>query len=562
MAHGSTDSLRMVARLVAVGSLVISLSAVSEPTDRQHSQTKGAGDVVQPPATRWNERAFSSSFQYDIPDLQPELDRSHQLMLDRVRDEDAEGALSVLEPLGLRELPPSVQVAAMMTNEALLLLVLHRPEDAAISIDTALETMETTGEIAHPLLVTLLTVQGDIQRRAGAFDFATDSYHLAQGVDHKLNGVDSLSQLPLLEKLSATKLAEAQSIIAARKFAGMAQFSVMTEADAYQQQAMRISEKNHGKFSEAHTERIMQTGHYYMRRSRNLNLVTQSAAMDLLLYVDNSGCNDRGGDYQDGQTVNSPTAPPLTLRTLDPGFCVPAHTALRDVIQYQEYQKFLVRHQVDLYREASNLYKQSIDIISNIHGPDDVRLFEPYQHLAHVMYLRGKKALGLRYLNRSLETVVNDVGTDRLDKITALINVGDFFNYRESVRSRHYYMRALAIINEQPDAAQLREQFFGKPVVVRNHVRTIRLTNPPKGETPYLHATFRVTRTGEVDQVRVSDGNVRFAARQQVKKYLQTSRFRPRVDDGTLVDTGGVTHDARFTTRTSQMQNALSRVGS
>ena len=121
----------------------------------------------------------------------------------------------------------------------------------------------------------------------------------------------------------------------------MGQYAVMTEADSFQQQVLSITEMNHGKSSDAHTERIMETAHYYMARASGMILDKQSAAMDLQLYVDNSGCYDRGGDYQDGDTARTqirdlrgvPDAPRNTPIVTS---CIPAHVALRDVIQYQE----------------------------------------------------------------------------------------------------------------------------------------------------------------------------------------------------------------------------------
>ncbi|MCH2568808.1 MAG: tetratricopeptide repeat protein [Pseudomonadales bacterium] len=583
MAHGSHDTSLRLARFLAIGSLILTTSALGTASDafkdpsliEPHNTTQDPSsrinssqqtDVSLTPLTQYS-RAYITQFQFDIPDLADTLERVHREVLSFVEAGDVPRAASFLEALDPDDHTPSWQLAAMLTNDALFQIVLGHPDEAATRVNQALETMETAGEIAHPLLVTLLTIQGDLQLITGAYDLATDSYQLARSVDHKLHGVDSLNQVPILQKLSSTKLAEVRAIQNSGKFTGMGQYAVMTEADSFQQQVLRISERNHGKSSEAHTERIMETAHYYMARASGMVLDKQSAAMDLQLYVDNSGCYDRGGDYQDGDTARNqirdlrgvPEAPRNTPIVTS---CIPAHVALRDVIQYQEYQKFLERHKVDLYREASRLFKQSIDIINDIHGPDDIRLVEPYRQLATVMYLRKKRAKGLRYLNRSLDTIVNDRGSDRLDKITALIHAGDFFNMRESPRARNYYLRALAIIDAQVDADELREQFFGEPVVVRQHIRTIRLTNPPKDETPFLKATYRVTRTGEVDKVRFPQGNVRFAARQQVKKYLQWTRYRPRVESGTLVDTNGVVHHAMFKTGSDRLKNTASRVDS
>ncbi len=566
-------SAQTLTRLLVVGSLLVAMTVFNVP--RINAQEDAPADSSQPataaaipaePDVQARMRVYMSDLQYDIPGLPDDLATLHETVLAHVDTNEVAQAESTLTALKLDDRTPSWQIAAMLTNRAVLQIVLQRPEDAAASFTSALDTMEAAGEIAHPLLVMLLTIQGDMQRTAGAFDFATNSYQLAQSVDHKLNGVDSLTQLPLLHKLSATKLAEVHTFQKVGKFTGTGQYAVMREADSFQQQALRISEKNHGKSSEAHTNRIMETAHYYMGRATSMVLDHQSSAMDLPLYVDNSGCNDGGGDYQDGETIEFETrdairGPPQGSRG-SPTSCVPAHVALKDVIQYQEYQKFLERHKVDLYREASRLYKQSIDIISDIHGPDDIRLFEPYQHLSRAMYLRGKRASGLRHLNRSLDTIVNDLGTDRLDKINALVNAGDFFNRRQSPRARTYYMRALAIIDTQLDANQLRDQFFGQPIVIRANMRTIRLINPPKDASPYLTATYRVTRTGEVDQVRFPEGNVRFAARQQVKKYLQRTRYRPSVENGKLVDTSGMTHQATFITNSQLAKNVASRVSS
>ncbi|MEM7365094.1 MAG: hypothetical protein AAF525_13805, partial [Pseudomonadota bacterium] len=175
MAHGSHDTSLRLARFLAIGSLILATSALGEPL----GTTSGAFNdpsLIEPPNTQdpssrvsssqqtnvgltpltQYSRAYTTQFQFDIPGLADPLERIHREVLTFVEAGDVTRAASVLEALDPDDHTPTWQVAAMLTNDALFQIVLEQPDEAATRINQALETMDAAGEIAHPLLVTLL----------------------------------------------------------------------------------------------------------------------------------------------------------------------------------------------------------------------------------------------------------------------------------------------------------------------------------------------------------------------------------------------------------------------
>ena len=158
MANGSHDTSLRLARFLAIGSLILTTSALGtasgafkdpsliephnttqNPSSRITSSQKT--DVSLTPLKQYS-RAYIAQFQFDIPDLADTLERVHREVLSFVEAGDVPRAASFLEALDPDDHTPSWQLAAMLTNDALCQIVLGHPNEAATRINQALETME------------------------------------------------------------------------------------------------------------------------------------------------------------------------------------------------------------------------------------------------------------------------------------------------------------------------------------------------------------------------------------------------------------------------------------
>ncbi len=209
----------------------------------------------------------------------------------------------------------------------------------------------------------------------------------------------------------------------------------------------------------------------------------------------------------------------------------------------------------NLFRESVALFERAIHIIEDKYGSNDLRLIDPLKGLARTKYLQGYgRANAKKIMERALDIVTSNPATDKPDHAKALIDLADFYNITSDKRATETYKAAWDLLASDPNYEDLQYQYFGKPM--RLHPETpVRptLTRHPvdveKGNELYVDLQYDVMPSGKVDNVRIVDGNVPNSEKRVMRNFVGDMRFRPRIVDGELVPTEGLSLHQVYTVK-------------
>lgn len=125
----------------------------------------------------------------------------------------------------------------------------------------------------------------------------------------------------------------------------------------------------------------------------------------------------------------------------------------------------------------------------------------------------------------------------------ALVHLGDWYMYhRQSGSANDHYRKAYAVLVESGSSPADIDSLFGRPASVPAlHLPLPEVEKKLKEERQYADVSFNVSKTGRVTNIAViSEDDEKGSVRRKVKRMLDETRFRPRLENGEPVDTVGV----------------------
>lgn len=216
----------------------------------------------------------------------------------------------------------------------------------------------------------------------------------------------------------------------------------------------------------------------------------------------------------------------------------------------QEYEIYI---RDTIFDESQSYFDRAIRIVEEHHGKDDLRLVPLLEGVADMrVRQRIGTGVGKRALERAVAIIDNNVSSDSGDIATALIRLGDIYTVTSDTRAARNYLRAWETLSSGDESMHaMRGRLFGFPTQLATSSETIptlqRLPDDTtSGDQFYVEITYSVREDGRVVNIKIQDSNVPLKYRRHVRSRLESARFRPRMVDGELVATDGLSLRQNF----------------
>ncbi len=207
-----------------------------------------------------------------------------------------------------------------------------------------------------------------------------------------------------------------------------------------------------------------------------------------------------------------------------------------------------------LIRRSQDLYRRAIIIIEDNYGELDLRLIEPLRGLARAK-LSQKMHLGAaeHALERTLSIIEANPDTGIPDRLKAMIQLADLYTISNDRRAWDMYRAAWVLTESAKNKEQLQTEIFGEPKRLHPDIPgTLYLDQRPNAAIADINADlfidfgFVVTATGRVKNIEVLEANVPYFEVRYLRALLAIARYRPRIQDGDLVETQDLVMHQRF----------------
>lgn len=250
-----------------------------------------------------------------------------------------------------------------------------------------------------------------------------------------------------------------------------------------------------------------------------------------------------------------PTLNKLGSYFADRGSSIPLNTA-------QEQRLYRDR----LFRESTRVFERSISIIEEKYGDTDLRLIDPLKGLSRTKFKQGfGRANAERPMERVLEIVRGNPATDKADHAKALVALADLYTITTDSRAGDRYLEAWQLLADDPVQEELRYELFARPrrLLPEVPILPVLYRHPvgvEKGDELFVDIEYDIREDGRVRNAAVTDGNVSNSDRKLMRDFVSTMRFRPRLVDGQLIKTEGMSlhQNYRFKEREPETKISIS----
>jgi hypothetical protein len=201
----------------------------------------------------------------------------------------------------------------------------------------------------------------------------------------------------------------------------------------------------------------------------------------------------------------------------------------------------------NLFKTSVQMYQRSVTIIEKNFGENDLRLVQPLRGLASARMLQiTNRKYAEAALERSLEIVQSNPQSDTTDRAQALIDLGDLYVITSDRRATNIYLEAWQMLQERSETIELTNALFGTPTrLFPREDRMLYLDRQPDAVEPgtplFVSLEYNVTPQGTVSRVKVIDRNVPNEQVRALRQKIRSSKFRPRIVDGEILTTEGLT---------------------
>lgn len=444
------------------------------------------------------------------------LDDAFSVVLDNVDNHRYLKADALMDTIlakpATAKLGPATQ-AKLLTDAGILKAVNDQDSKSIALLQHAVETVVASIHRYSPLQFNALMVEGMINANARHFPAAIQYFRRAQHVLHLQDGVYTRKQIPVLEQL--TRVDQARGTLLA--------------ADVQQRFDLRIVERAYGANSEQLIPTLEQVGSYFANRGSSLPrfIMNPDAAARWL----------------------QNKVPSQYLSTDDAAF---SDTSWSDYTDNGGLGSQIRYFRASLFDQAVNMYNRAINILDNKYGPDDLRLVPPLKGLSRIRLQQGghdrqsKKAMA-----RATDIVMNSPSTNIEDHVNALVELGDLYTVTGDSRASKRYLDAWRLLNGHPEMKRLQGRLFARPHRLYPPPASFGVQQRPieakDGDRLYAKLRFTVDPRGIPRSVRIIDANIPATNRNGLARYFELNvRYRPRIVNGQVVSTDGVTYLQSF----------------
>ncbi|MDG1442934.1 MAG: hypothetical protein P8R02_09665 [Pseudomonadales bacterium] len=141
----------------------------------------------------------------DIVFQDPALATLQRTLIRQLKDEDlisaSETANKIVEQVSNNLDVNSLNYAKVLTNSALVDWKLEQPELALASLKLAIAHTESISPFHHALFE-MLVAEAAIEHKTGNLEHAADTYRRAQHISHRIDGVYTQLQIPVIDSLT------------------------------------------------------------------------------------------------------------------------------------------------------------------------------------------------------------------------------------------------------------------------------------------------------------------------------------------------------------------------
>ena len=196
-----------------------------------------------------------------------------------------------------------------------------------------------------------------------------------------------------------------------------------------------------------------------------------------------------------------------------------------------------------LFKLAVNMYLRSVAIIEQNYGENDLRLVQPLRGLANARMLQiTNRKYAEEALERSLAIVESNPGSDLSDRAQALVDLGDLYVITSDTRAGETYLSAWHMLQESPETQEIANLYFSTPLRLFPRESPMlyidrQPDNTEAGDPLFVELAYNVTTSGKVSGIRLIDKNVPNEHARVLRHKLKTSRYRPRISEGEILET-------------------------
>ena len=199
----------------------------------------------------------------DIVFRDPALTTLQQTLLKQLRDEklvNAGETVNNMVKLVSRDFDvDSLNYAKVLTNSALIDWKLERPEPALTSLRLAIVKTESISPF-HPALFEMLVAKAVIEHKTDNLEYAADAYRQAQHISHRIDGVYTQLQIPIIDALTEIHIRKNKPY----------------QADQEQRLKLKVIEQAFGPDDEAIIPTLTKLGAYFAARGHFSDVNTNS----------------------------------------------------------------------------------------------------------------------------------------------------------------------------------------------------------------------------------------------------------------------------------------------
>jgi tetratricopeptide (TPR) repeat protein len=199
-----------------------------------------------------------------------------------------------------------------------------------------------------------------------------------------------------------------------------------------------------------------------------------------------------------------------------------------------------------LFRTAFEMYEKAIRITELTYGAESLRVVQPLREMAYARILQGtSKDEAEKALERVLEIIVANPGTDVSDHARALVALADIYTITGDGAAAKYYLQAWNLLDTDPVYKDLQASLFatnrrlyplGGPA---NGLMKQPMSVEPGNEL-FIDLDYAIRENGRTYHVTIVDSNLPNAYKRNLQGWFQQARFRPRIEAGVLVGTDDV----------------------
>jgi tetratricopeptide (TPR) repeat protein len=194
-----------------------------------------------------------------------------------------------------------------------------------------------------------------------------------------------------------------------------------------------------------------------------------------------------------------------------------------------------------LFRTAFEMYENAIRIGEIAYGPDDLRLVHPLREMAYARILQGTgQRRAEKALERVLDIIVANPGTDIPDHARALVALADIYTITGDKAAAEHYLQAWQLLETDPTYKDLQTTLFN------TQRRLYPFSDPANGllkqpmsvepgEELYVDLGYSIRENGRTYKVKIVDSNLPNAYKRELQTWYHRARFRPRIEQGALV---------------------------